>query len=111
MAQKRCDIVIPVWNMRELTEQCVDSIVRNTRFPYRMIIVDNASGRETRDYLESLRKRNDVDVRIIRNEENLGNSKAANQGIRASDADYVCILDNDTLVMPHWLTAMVGVAE
>ncbi len=107
----RCDIVIPVWNMKELTEQCVNSVVRRTSFPYRLIIVDNASGKETREYLEGLAKRKDIDVRLIRNEENLGNSKGANQGIRASDAEYVCILDNDTIVMDHWLTEMVHAAE
>lgn len=105
----RCDIIIPVWNMKELTERCVNSIIRHTKFPYRLIIVDNASGNETRLYLEGLKKRKDIDVVLIRNKENLGNSKAANQGIRASDAEYVCILDNDTLVMDNWLTEMVGV--
>lgn len=107
----KCDIVIPVWNMKELTEQCVDNIVRHTDFPYRLIIVDNASGEETRRYLEDLAKRKDIDVRLIRNEENLGNSKGANQGIRASDAEYVCILDNDTMVMDHWLTEMINAAD
>lgn len=107
----RCDIVIPVWNMKELTEQCVNSITRRTRFPYRLIIVDNASEDETRLYLEGLTRRNDIEVLLIRNEENLGNSKAANQGIRASDAEYVCILDNDTLVMDNWLTEMVEAAQ
>ncbi|MDP3788806.1 MAG: glycosyltransferase family 2 protein [Candidatus Omnitrophota bacterium] len=107
----KCDIVIPVWNMKELTRQCVDNIVRHTDFPYCLIIVDNASNEETRIYLEDLAKRKDINVRLIRNEENLGNSKGANQGIRASDAEYVCILDNDTMVMGHWLTEMVNVAE
>jgi glycosyltransferase involved in cell wall biosynthesis len=58
----RCDIVIPVWNMREITEQCVKSIIRNTRFPYRLIIVDNASDDETKQYLEDLRDKKEVDV-------------------------------------------------
>ena len=107
----RCDIVIPVWNMKDLTEQCVNSIRRNTHFPYRIIIVDNASGDETRRYLDELVKAKDVEIVLIRNSENLGNSKGANQGIRASDADYVCILDNDTIVMENWLTEMIGVAE
>ena len=108
---KRCDIVIPVWNLKDITEQCVESIIRHTRFPYRIIIVDNASKYETRLYLASLTKRTDADIRVIRNEENLGNSKAANQGIRASDADYVCILDNDTIVTDRWLEEMVGATE
>ncbi|MDD5681631.1 MAG: glycosyltransferase family 2 protein [Candidatus Omnitrophica bacterium] len=107
----RCDIVIPVWNMKALTEQCVDSIISHTNFPYRLIMVDNASNEETRTYLENLTKRKDINVRLIRNEENLGNSKAANQGMRASDAEYVCILDNDTLVMENWLTEMINAAE
>ncbi len=97
--------------MKALTQQCVDSIVANTRFPYRLIIVDNASEHETRQYLEGLTRREDVAVTVIRNEENLGNSKAANQGMRLSDADFVCILDNDTIVTEHWLTEMVKVAQ
>ena len=107
----RCDIVIPVWNMKELTEQCVNNITCHTKFPYRIIIVDNASNDETRQYLEGLGRRKDINVTLIRNEENLVNSKAANQGISASDAEYVCILNNDTLVMNNWLTEMVKVAE
>src|SRR3989338_3812064 len=107
----RCDIIIPVWNMKELTKQCVNSVIRHTDFPYRLIIVDNASADETKRYLEGLAKRDDVCVRLIRNEENLGNSKGANQGIRSSDAEYVCILDNDTIVTDHWLSEMVKVAE
>ena len=106
----RCDIILPVWNMRELTEQCVNSIARHTKFPYRLIIVDNASGNETRLYLEGLTRRKDIDTFLIRNEENLGYAKAANQGMRASDAEYVCILNNDTLVTDNWLTEMVDVA-
>jgi len=107
----RCDIVIPVWNMKALTEQCVNSVISHTDFPYRLIIVDNASNNETKRYLEDLAERKDVDVRLIRNEENLGNSKGANQGIRSSAAEYVCILDNDTIVTDHWLSEMVKAAE
>lgn len=107
----KCDIVIPVWNMKKLTEECIENITCHTKFPYRIIAIDNASSDETRLYLESLKERKDIDFLLIRNEENLGNSKAANQGMRHSDAEYVCILDNDTLVMDNWLTEMVGVAN
>lgn len=107
----KCDIIIPVWNMRKLTEQCVNSIIRHTKFPYRLIIVDNASENETRQYLEDLKRRKDINVALIKNEENLGFAKAVNQGIRASDREYVCILGNDTIVMDNWLTEMIEVAE
>lgn len=106
----RCDIIIPVWNMKVLTEQCLNSIIRHTKFPYRILIVDNASDDETRSYLEDFSKRQDVRTLLIRNEENLGYGKAANQGMRASDAEYICILNNDTLVTDNWLKEMVNVS-
>ena len=61
----KCDIVIPVWNMRSLTEQCVESIVRHTRFPYRIVAVDNASDDETRLYLEGLAENWEVVIFIV----------------------------------------------
>jgi GT2 family glycosyltransferase len=108
----RCDIIIPVWNLKDYTERCVESIIKNTDYPYRLIIIDNGSERETKEYLESLR----LDSRLpgyilIRNEENLGYTHATNEGIEASDAEYVCLHNNDTIVMKGWLTEMVKVAE
>ena len=50
-----CDIIIPIWNQLECTTRCIESIGRNTKTPYRLILIDNASDKETRDYLERLK--------------------------------------------------------
>jgi GT2 family glycosyltransferase len=50
-------------------------------------------------------------VALIRNETNLGFVKATNQGLRASDADYVCLLNNDTKVDEKWLEELIKVAK
>jgi len=107
----RCDIIIPIWNRKELTSRCIDSIIKNTRFGYRIIAVDNASDRPTQEYLFSLKDKPDLNFLLIRNEENLGNTKAVNQGMKASDADFVCILDNDTVVAKGWLSEMAAIAR
>ena len=99
----KCDIIIPVWNQPEATRECIESIVRGTNYPYRLILVDNGSGPETRSYLEELRKRPAPEVKLIRNEENLGYIKAVNQGLKASDAPYVCLMNNDTIPGAGWL--------
>ena len=39
----RCDIIIPVWNQLEATKECIDSIVKHTDYPYRLILIDNGS--------------------------------------------------------------------
>lgn len=108
----KCDIIIPVWNLKGYTRQCVESIIRNTGYPYRLIIIDNGSEPETKEYLEGLR--NDPRLPgyvLIRNEENLGYTRATNQGLEISDAEYVCLHNNDTIVMKGWLEEMVKVAE
>ncbi len=106
----RTDIIICVWNQRELTEQCVESIVEHTRHPYRLILMDNASDEPTQQYLRQVEQDSRCEAVVLRNEENLGNTLAVNQGLTYSDAPFVCNLDNDTIVTPGWLEEMVGVA-
>lgn len=107
----KCDIVIPVWNQLDLTKDCIDSVSKNTRdVDYRIIIIDNASGKETRNYLESLKALLGKNLLLIRNENNLGFVRAANQGMRLSDASYVCLLNNDAVTTDGWLGEMISVA-
>jgi len=108
----RCDIIIPVWNLKDYTEQAVESIIKNTDYPYRLIIIDNGSEKETKEYLESLKNDKRLPGYIlIRNEENQGYTIATNQGMEISDAPYVCLHNNDTIVCKGWLREMVNVAE
>ncbi|MFH1479052.1 MAG: glycosyltransferase family 2 protein [Candidatus Omnitrophota bacterium] len=107
----KCDIVIPVWNKKELTKRCVDNILSNTTFPYTILLIDNASEEDTRKYLEQTANGNPDKIRLIVNKENLGNTTAGVQGMIYSDAEYICILDNDTIVCKDWLSEMVKVAE
>lgn len=105
-----CDIIIPVWNQKSLTKDCVESILANTSAGYRIVIIDNGSEQDTRDYLESIRCGNPGMV-VIRNDKNVGFVKAANQGMRASIAPFVCLLNNDTITTKGWLEEMVSIAE
>ncbi|MBL7085358.1 MAG: glycosyltransferase family 2 protein [Candidatus Omnitrophica bacterium] len=106
-----CDIVIPVWNQLEYTKECLNSLFKSTSFPFRLIVVDNASDTRTAQYLDSIKEKNPEQVSLIRNSENLGFIKAVNQGIKESAAPYVCLLNNDTQVAEGWLTEMVKVAD
>lgn len=103
----KCDIIIPVWNQPEVTGACVEHITRNTRYPYRLILIDNASERTAKEYLEGLSAASGGKIRLIRNEENLGYVKAVNQGLRISSAPYVCMMNNDTLPGEGWLSELV----
>ncbi|MDP2922103.1 MAG: glycosyltransferase family 2 protein [Candidatus Omnitrophota bacterium] len=108
----KCDIIIPVWNLKDYTQQAVESIIKNTDYPYRLIIIDNGSEKETKEYLESLKSDKRLPGYIlIRNEKNQGYTIATNQGMEISDTSYVCLHNNDTIVCKGWLSEMVAVAE
>jgi len=107
----RCDIIIPVWNQLEYTKACVEHIVKNTRFRYRLIVIDNGSGAETKAYLEGLKGDSCIEYELIRNDENLGFVKAVNQGLSRSTGEYVCVMNNDTLPAPGWLERMIDFAD
>ncbi|MBI2871271.1 MAG: glycosyltransferase family 2 protein [Candidatus Omnitrophica bacterium] len=106
-----CDIIIPVWNNFALTRRCLKSILKHTGVPIQLILIDNASAPPTRDFLLDFKTRTPVPLQLIRNVENLGNIKAVNQGIAASGAPYLLILDNDTRVFPGWLEGMIAAAR
>lgn len=106
----KCDIIIPVWNNLGFTRECVESVFRNTRFAFRLIIIDNASDILAADYLRGLANGKKEKVLLVRNNVNQGFVKAVNEGIRRSDADYLCLLNNDTKVTKGWLEEMVKVA-
>lgn len=105
------DIVIPIWNLAGLTGRCLESVRRAARVPVRLILIDNGSDAPTQTLLKRFESESGLPVRILRNEENLGFIRAVNQGIRASGAPWICLLNNDTVVTSGWLEEMLRVAK
>jgi GT2 family glycosyltransferase/tetratricopeptide (TPR) repeat protein len=99
-----CSIIIPVWNKQELTQQCLSSLAEVTdAVDYEVIVVDNGSTDGTQHFLGQLAG----DLRIIRNNENLGFAKACNQGAKAARGEFLVFLNNDTVPLKGWLSALV----
>jgi GT2 family glycosyltransferase len=92
----------------EYTKLCLDSITKVTAYPnYEIIIVDNNSSDNTKEYLETFKNNNPSKVKVILNETNLGFAGGNNVGIRAALGDYIMLLNNDTIVTRGWLTNLL----
>ena len=101
---KGVSIILPVWNQKNFAHLCLDSIKKHTKYPYELIIIDNGSRKDTREFLKNY----PIKKKLIRNEKNLGWCRALNQGIKASKGKYVLFLNSDTIVTHNWLTKMVA---
>lgn len=102
------DIILLNYKTRSYLENCIKSIEKFTNFPYNLIVIDNNSQDDSRKYLDKLEQKCTT---VIYNKENLGTSKAWNQGIRSGKGKYILFLNPDTLVSPGWLTKMVECIE
>lgn len=94
------DIVIPSWNMADYAVNCLLSIKQHS-FSYRVIFVDNGSKPEELEKVQQVL--GTMPHLLISNPENLGFIKATNQGIAASSAPYIILMNNDTEAVPNWL--------
>lgn len=96
------DIIVCVHNALEDVQRCLESIEKHTQLPYQLIIVDDGSSRQTEEYLKTF-----VDGKencsLLRNESAGGYTRAANKGLIFSKADFVVLINSDTIVGPEWL--------
>jgi GT2 family glycosyltransferase len=105
-------VIIPTRDQLVLLQQAVSSILQLTTYSYyEIIIVDNDSqDRATRDYLEIMSERENIQVIAFSGEFNY--SAINNQAVAVARGEYLCLLNNDVKVItPHWLEAMLGYAQ
>jgi len=103
------DIIVCVHNALADVKACLDSVILHTLPPYKLIIVDDGSEAETRDYLKEFAKTQGAV--LIRNEQAGGYTRAANKGLAESHAAWSLLLNSDTIVTPYWLDRMVAAGE
>ena len=107
----RVMIVVPTRNGRALVETCVRSVRRLTRYPrYEIQLVDNGSDDpEALAAFEAMARAGDV---VLQRDAGPFNFSALNNAaVARSDADLVCLLNNDIEVLhSEWLEEMVSVA-
>ncbi len=96
-------VIVVTWNGLLYLPECLRSLSRQTHPNFQIVVVDNGSTDDSVAYLEQCYPT----VHLIRNQSNLGFAAACNQGIRATDTKYVALLNNDTVVHPEWLSAMI----
>ncbi|MDP8957354.1 MAG: glycosyltransferase family 2 protein [Actinomycetota bacterium] len=99
-------VVVLNWNGWRDTIRCVRSVARSTYRNHRVVVVDNGSGDGSVRRIRSACP----EVTIVESRTNLGFAGGCNLGIRAalqSDAEFVWLLNNDTVVALDALRKML----
>jgi GT2 family glycosyltransferase/predicted Zn-dependent protease len=102
-------ITVLCCNELDYTKRCLDSVLRHTRRPYELVLVDNASADGTPEFLAEVRARPGAErVAVLRNEKNVGFPAGCNQGLAEARGRYVVFLNNDTVVTEGWLEGLIA---
>ncbi len=91
-------VIMPAYNAAQYVAPAIQSILAQSFEDFELIIIDDCSTDNTASIIETF-----ADKRIITigNEQNKGNYRSRNMGIRKSRGKYICIMDADDISMPN----------
>ncbi len=95
-------VVIVNWNSGRLLSGCLGSLYKdNKSLNFEVFVVDNASSDGSLACLKKVQE-----VKLIKNEKNLGFARANNQALKKAKGGYVLLLNPDTVVFENSLKDM-----
>lgn len=102
-------VIIPVYNVEQYLERCVDSIINQTYKKLEIILVDDGSPDRSGDLCEELAKK-DERIRVF-HKQNGGLSDARNYGVQKSKGEYIAFIDSDDYVSNDYLEHLYAMVE
>ena len=95
----KVSVIVPVYNSEQELRDCLDSLVEQTEKDIEIIVIDDGSTDNSPE-IEAEYQKKYPNVKVYRNERNLGQSETRNRGIELAEGDYIAFLDSDDYVNP-----------
>lgn len=104
----KVSIVIPVYNQLKMTIDCINDVLKTSEVEIEIIVVDDGSKEPVARAIAKVFP----NVKVFRNDSNLGFAKTVNRGISNASNQYILLLNNDIKIKnPRWLGIMLNDME
>jgi GT2 family glycosyltransferase len=103
------DIIVPFYNACDDVLLCLSSLIEKTDLVHRVIVVNDGDEERTADMLKAFESSFNH-VEILKNPVNIGYTKSVNRGVKYSNAEWVVVLNSDTIVSEGWLGRLMNCA-
>ncbi len=90
-------VIVPVYNVQDYIEKCLDSLVNQTLKQLEVIVVDDGSTDRTSLIVDDYQKKYNAMIKVI-HKKNEGVSIARNVGLESATGEYIGFLDSDDWV-------------
>jgi len=104
----KISVIIPTYNRAEFLRNSVSSVLEQTFKDFELIISDDASTDDTKQYVKSIF---DPRVMYIYNKTNMGVAAARNNALTISKGKYIAFLDDDDQWLPEKLEKQLRIIE
>lgn len=101
----KVSIIMPYYRGSAFVAEAIESVQAQTYGDWELIIVDDGSGDDLERIIEGYLS--DGRIRTVRHRANRGIPHARNTGIEESGGEYIALLDQDDLWLPHKLAAQM----
>jgi len=105
----KISVVVPVYNVEDFLEPCLDSLVAQTVDDFEVVLVDDGSTDGSVAIAEQYAGR-DGRFKIV-SQENGGLSRARNAGMAVAEGEYLAFLDSDDVLPPNAYALLLGALE
>ena len=102
-------IIVPVYQVIDYVEECVESLLRQTYTNLEILLVDDGSTDGSGEICDEFARR-DNRVSVI-HQENQGLSAARNAGLDRAMGEYVAFVDSDDAVLPDFIETLYDMAD
>ncbi len=104
--QKLISVIIPVYNVRDYLERCLNSILENTYKNLEVICVNDGSSDDSLKILKHFAEK-DKRIKIVDKKISEGVSSARNSGLDAASGDYIAFIDSDDWIHRRYFEILV----
>lgn len=105
----KISVIVPIYNVEEYLEECLDSVVAQTFSDWEMILVDDGSTDGSGEIAEKYAQKYD-NIFVI-HQANEGLSAARNTGLNVAKGEYVYFLDSDDYILDSTLQIVYETAK
>ena len=95
-------VIVPIYNTEKYIRKCLESIMSQSFQDIEILCIDDNSGDHSVEIVKSLQAQ-DLRIKLVHHQFNLGLGAALNTGIKLSTAPYVAFVDSDDYISPFMI--------
>jgi len=101
--QRNINVIVPVYNVEEYLEKCIESLINQTYHDYYITLIDDCSTDGSGSICDLYENRYPAKVRVVHKDTNQGLSEARNSGVFSSKSPWIVFVDSDDYVSKDFL--------